>query len=81
MNLYLARHGQILDDIKRQHTSQNILAVTHGDIGKMIYAAYYQLSWQEVLTQFHFGNSELLQLSSVSSPGQAHVFLIEQYNQ
>jgi hypothetical protein len=54
--------------------------VTHGDIGKMIYAAYYNLDWKEILTMFHFGNSELLILSSDTSANEAHVIEIEQYN-
>ena len=50
------------------------------DIGKMIYAAYYGLDWLEVLKLFHFGNSELLELSETSGPGDTHVFNIEQHN-
>lgn len=30
-----------------------ILLVTHGDIGQMIYAAYYNLDWKDVLQLFH----------------------------
>ena len=59
---------------------ESILLVTHGDFGKMLYAAYYKLPWQDVLKQFHFGNSEVLLLSKDSSPDTAHVFQIQQYN-
>jgi len=54
--------------------------VTSGDIGKMVYAAYYNLPWEQVLTDFHFGNSELLILSESSSAKESHVIHIEQYN-
>lgn len=58
----------------------NVLIVTHGDIGKMIFAAYYGLDWKDVLTMFHFGNSELLLLSEDCRPEDACVVKIEQYN-
>ena len=58
----------------------SVLVVTHGDFGKMIYAAYYNLSWEDVLRSFHFGNSEVLLLSRSSSSENAHVFETVQYN-
>lgn len=58
----------------------SILLVTHGDFGKMLYAAYYELDWKEVLKQFHFGNSEVLLLANDSPPEKAHVFETSQYN-
>jgi len=58
----------------------SILVVTHGDFGKMIYAAYYNLPWEDVLQSFHFGNSEVLLLSRASSPENAHIFETIQYN-
>ena len=58
----------------------SILLVTHGDFGKMIYAAYYNLPWEDVLRSFHFGNSEVLLLSKSSSAENAHVFETKQYN-
>jgi hypothetical protein len=53
--------------------------VTHGDFGKMLYAAFYNLDWQDVLRQFHFGNSELLLLAPDSPPEASHVVTIEQH--
>eukprot|EP00568_Trieres_chinensis_P003956 CAMPEP_0183291222 /NCGR_PEP_ID=MMETSP0160_2-20130417/715_1 /TAXON_ID=2839 ORGANISM="Odontella Sinensis, Strain Grunow 1884" /NCGR_SAMPLE_ID=MMETSP0160_2 /ASSEMBLY_ACC=CAM_ASM_000250 /LENGTH=211 /DNA_ID=CAMNT_0025451997 /DNA_START=211 /DNA_END=846 /DNA_ORIENTATION=- len=76
----LSRAKRVIDDIVRKHPDGSVLLVTHGDFGKMLYAAFYQLDWRDVLNQFHFGNSELLLLSKDSSPDQAHVFEIEQYN-
>lgn len=76
----VVRAKKLLDFIKGNHDGQSILMVTHGDFGKMIYAAYYSLDWQQVLTLFHFGNSELLLLSEDSAPEDSHVFTIKQHN-
>jgi len=96
INYFLAPKGaetfpQLLDRAKRLFTQidqltkdfppdSNILLVTHGDIGKMIYSAYYNIPWENVLRQFHFGNSEVLLLSKESSSDRAHVFEIQQFN-
>lgn len=76
----LKRAHHLLQRLQDEHTNGNILLVTHGDFGKMIYASYYDLHWREVLELFHFGNSELLLLSPDSQAGEAHVFTIEQHN-
>ncbi len=76
----MVRGKVLLNKICAKHTSGNILLVTHGDIGKMIYAEYYKLDWEKVLTQFHFGNCDLLLLSDDSSAEDAHVFKILQHN-
>ena len=77
----LMKRGRLLlDKIQKQHKDGNVLLVTHGDIGKMIYAEYYKLDWKTVLTQFHFGNCDLLLMSEDSSPAKAHVFQVPQYN-
>ncbi len=76
----LVMRGQsILDDMQNRHSSGNILLVTHGDIGKMIYAAYYNIDWQEVLRSFHFGNSEVLLLSN-NIKGNTHIIKTKQFN-
>ena len=62
------------------HNDQNILLVTHGDLGKMLYAEYYNIDWREVLESFHFGNSELLLLAPDSPAENTHIFNIDQYN-
>jgi probable phosphoglycerate mutase len=74
------RANELLGLIKSKHDGQSVLLVTHGDFGKMIYAAYYKLCWQQVLTMFHFGNSELLLLSEDSAPKDTHIFNIKQHN-
>lgn len=76
----IARAKTLLAELELKHKEQTILLVGHGDMGKMIYAAHYNLPWQEILTQFHFGNSELLLLSPDSSAANAHVFMIDQHN-
>ena len=60
--------------------ASSILLVTHGDFGKMLYAAYYNLHWEDVLKQFLFGNSEVLLLAKDSPPEMAHVFETCQFN-
>ncbi|QQG49661.1 MAG: histidine phosphatase family protein [Candidatus Berkelbacteria bacterium] len=69
-----------LNSIRRAHQDGNILLVSHGDIGKMIYCAYYNLAWQEILTMFHFGNSEILVLSPRSDPKDVYLIRTAQYN-
>lgn len=79
----IKRAKRVIDDIVERHKEkgdESILLVTHGDFGKMMYAAYYQLQWEDVLKQFHFGNSEVLLLSKDSTAEMAHVFEIEQFN-
>jgi broad specificity phosphatase PhoE len=74
------RARKFLEFIKTNHHNEFILLVTHGDLGKMLYAEYYNLDWQEVLKSFHFGNSEMLLLSPDSPRENTHIFNIEQYN-
>jgi probable phosphoglycerate mutase len=76
----IARANLVLGELTKMHPDGSILLVTHGDFGKMIYAAFYKLPWEEELTKFHFGNSELLLLSEESSADQAHVFKQAQFN-
>ncbi len=76
----LDRGRLVLNEIKSKHITGNILLVTHGDMGKMIYAAYHDLDWKDVLTMFHFGNAELLLLSENSKPEETHIFNFEQHN-
>lgn len=76
----LARAKKLLNSLTDTYKDVSILLVTHGDFGKMIYASYYNLDWKEVLTLFHFGNSELLLLSRDSPAKNAHIFTIPQHN-
>lgn len=76
----MKRAGLLLEKINNNCTSGNVLLVCHGDIGKMIYAQYYNLNWETVLTQFHFGNCDLLLLSEDSPAEESHVFKLNQHN-
>jgi len=76
----LKRAGQALNQIRAEHSTGSILLVTHGDLGKMLYAAHYGLPWQKVLTGFHFGNCELLLLADGENPNEPHVVKIDQHN-
>ncbi len=76
----LERAGRALDKIRAEHSSGSVLLATHGDFGKMMYASYYSLSWQDMLTLFHFGNGELLLLADDVNPNERHVVKIKQHN-
>lgn len=75
------RARRVLREVDLRHTpDEDVLLVTHGDIGKMLYAAYYNVWWMKVLTDFHFGNSELLELSPAAQSHERHVVKIQQHN-
>jgi broad specificity phosphatase PhoE len=76
----IRRAKLLINKLKARYATGNILLVSHGDFGKMLYAAYYDLPWMDVLKDFHFGNSELLLMSEDSPPEETHVFKIEQHN-
>lgn len=59
------RAKRLLGRLRKDHLDreENILLVTHGDLGKMMYAAAKNLEWEKVLTHFHFGNAEVLNLN------------------
>lgn len=76
----IIRARELLEFINAHYQDGNILLVSHGDFGKMIYAAYYNLNWEKVLTDFHFGNSELIFLSQDISPEDAQIFKTKQHN-
>jgi broad specificity phosphatase PhoE len=71
------RGHEIIKEVNRQQKSGRVLLVCHGDIGKMTYAAATGRGWKNVLTDFHFGNGELIELSP---NGKAHVIELEQHN-
>lgn len=76
----IERAKEIITTIEQKHADGNILLVSHGDIGKMIYCAYYNLDWKDVLTMFHFGNSEVLILSPNSDPKDVYLYQAVQHN-
>lgn len=76
----IERAKKILKYLDKKHKNTNILLVTHGDLGKMLYCSYYNLNWKEVLKMFHFGNSDLLLMSPNSKAEDVCVFRNKQYN-
>ena len=76
----IERSQRLLTQLAADHENKNVLLVTHSDTGKMLYAAYYDMPWKDALTQFHFGNSEMLKLSPDSPSSESHVFQIAQHN-
>lgn len=76
----IQRGKRVLEQVATAYPEGSVLLVTHGDIGKMIYAAYYDVPWDDVLKNFHFGNTEVLLLSEDSPASESHVFKVEQHN-
>lgn len=73
----LVRGQKVLDKVRARHATGNVLLVSHGDIGKMTYAAATGLNWEDVLRNFHFGNGELIE---VSENNTVHVVKLPQFN-
>ncbi|TAL14855.1 histidine phosphatase family protein [Patescibacteria group bacterium] len=73
----VVRGQKVLDQVNKLHTSGRVLLICHGDIGKMIYAASTGQNWETVLTSFHLGNAELIDLGKHHD---AHVIKLEQFN-
>ena len=73
----IERGHKVIAEVAKRQPSGRALLVCHGDIGKMIYAAATGRDWMSVLTGFHFGNGELIELSP---NGKAHVIELEQHN-
>ncbi len=76
----IERANKIIAELQKENSDGNILLVTHGDIGKMIYTAFYNLDWKGVLRDFHFGNSEVLLLEKDSKLEDRYVHKVQQYN-
>ena len=76
----IIRADRFLKRIESQHAGQSVLLVCHGDFGKMLYAVFYGLNWQDVLIDFHFGNSEVLYLAENSRPEERRMFISAQSN-
>lgn len=76
----IVRAKKLIKKVKDKHQDGNILLVGHGDFGKMIYAAYYDLPWESVLRSFHFGNSDLILLDDKADPEDLKIFNNQQFN-
>ncbi len=60
----IERGRAVLNKVKTENSDGNILLLTSGDIGKMIYTAYHNKTWEEVLPSFYFSNTELILLET-----------------
>ncbi len=78
--LLIGRAEKLLGQLKQKDFDGDVLLVAHGDIGKMIYAAFYNLDWKETLTQFHFGNSEVLLLLENAKQEERYIHRVAQHN-
>lgn len=78
--MLLERSEKIMQWLENDTSYENILLVSHGDIGKMLYAHFYNLDWKDVLTDFHFGNSEVLLLEKDCPVENRRVHKVEQHN-
>lgn len=73
----IERAKHVINDVNALHPEGKVLLVSHGDFGKMIYAAATGRGWRDVLNSFHFGNAELIDISKQHKP---HVIELEQFN-
>lgn len=53
----------VLQKIKNLEPNKNVLLVTHGDLGKMIRAAFHNWTWKKGLQQPYFDNTGILVLT------------------
>lgn len=73
----MERAEKLLNKIKFENKSGNVLLVTHGDTGMMIFAKYFNLDWKDALSKLYFGNCDLLLLSEDSNADDPFVFKTE----
>lgn len=59
----LKRAHKLTKKMEEKHPFKTILLVTHGEIGKMIQAAYYGWDWQEGLEAPYFAHDTILRLN------------------
>ena len=58
------RAKMVLSKLQKNQGNKNILIITHGDIGKMIRAAYHNWFWKDALKTSYFDNTGVLKLST-----------------
>jgi len=59
----LKRAYNLIKKMEEKHPFKTVLLVTHGDIGKMIQAAYYGWNWQKGLKAPYFAHDIILKLN------------------
>lgn len=60
------RAKKVLKRLVKKSPTENILIVTHGDLGMMIQAAYYGWDWERGLKHSFWQNGEVFELSEYS---------------
>ncbi|MFA6524642.1 MAG: histidine phosphatase family protein [Patescibacteria group bacterium] len=73
----IERGKKVIDSLHSAHPDGNVLLVTHGDTGMMMYNEYYKLDWMKTLKEFYFHNAEIILLSKNASPTNTHVFRVD----
>lgn len=68
------RAKRVVSEIKEKYAGKKVLIVAHGDIGKMMYAAFYELDWKQTLMMFHFKNADAIVLTEGFDPSQVYLF-------
>ena len=58
----LRRAQQVIYDLQAKYSNSNLLVVTHGDIAKMLQAAYYGWDWEYGLRATSLAQASLLYL-------------------
>jgi broad specificity phosphatase PhoE len=61
----LLRAKNFLDYVNDRYPDKTVLAVTHGDIGKMVQAAFHGWEWEESLKGPYFANTGVLHLARI----------------
>lgn len=59
----LERARKVLKGIMERYPNENILIVSHSDIGKMLQAAYHGWTWEQELKTPYFDNTDIIELS------------------
>ncbi len=57
------RAKRFLQKIQQRYPNENVLIVTHGDVGKFIRSAYHNWSWEKGLKTPYFDNTEVIKLA------------------
>ncbi len=68
------RVRKILNSLYKRYNNGTILLVTHGDVGKMLYATFYQLDWKEVLQLVDFHHGDVLLLAPIETTEESFAY-------